>query len=89
MFMAGAILILTIVCLCLMFGIAGMSYADPTKSYADSGKNTEVILKRHINKVQRTNPEQYQAMVERAGGNITGCVSCHKGHKGMGMQIGK
>ena len=69
--MTRLISILTIVCLCLMFGIAGMSYAD-------SAKNIEVIMQEHIEKMKRTKPEKYQAMVERAGGNITDCLSCHE-----------
>jgi hypothetical protein len=34
-------------------------------------------MQRHIEKVKFTNPAKYQAMIKRAGGNITHCCNCH------------
>jgi len=68
--MARGISILTIVCLCLMFGIEDISYAD--------SKINPALMQEHIEKVKLTNPRKYQAMIQRAGGNITHCSSCHK-----------
>jgi len=70
--MAKGISILAIVCLCLMF-IMGVGL------YAETTTNPAPAMQEHIEKVKLSNPEEYQAMVERAGGNITECCSCHKG----------
>ncbi len=68
--MARGISILTIVCLSVLFGMGVISYAG-------SGKNA-AFMQQHIEEVKRTKPKEYQAMVERAGGTITDCSSCHK-----------
>ena len=34
-------------------------------------------MKEHVEKVKFTKPAKYQAMMKRAGGNITHCCSCH------------
>jgi cytochrome c len=44
--------------------------------YAAS-KGNPVVMQDHIEKVKRKNPAGYQEMVDKAGGNITSCVSCH------------
>jgi hypothetical protein len=62
--------LLIIVCLYLMFGMGVISYAGPSMNPA--------VMQNHIEEVKRTNPGKYQAMVQRAGGNITDCCSCHK-----------
>jgi hypothetical protein len=70
--MAKGISILIIVCLCLMF-IMGVGL------YAETTTNPAPTMEEHIEKVKLSNPEEYDAMIERAGGNITDCCSCHKG----------
>jgi hypothetical protein len=62
--------LLIIVCLCLMFGMEVKSYAGP--------RMNPDLMQNHIEKVKRTSPGKYQSMVQRAGGNITDCCSCHK-----------
>lgn len=64
---------LTIVCLCLMSGIEAKSYAGPIIKPADLKEQ----MQEHIKKVKLKNPAEHQSMVDKAGGNITDCVSCH------------
>ncbi len=73
--MAKGILILTIVCLCLMSGIGVKSNAELRVNLKQEDIEK---MQRHVEKVKITNPGKYQNMIERAGGNITGCCSCHK-----------
>jgi len=40
--------------------------------------NIQEHIKVHIEKVKFSNPQKYQEMVQRAGGNITQCTDCHK-----------
>ena len=70
--MAKYISILLIVCLCLLFIMGVGLYAETTTTPAP------LNMEEHIEKVKLSNPEEYQAMVERAEGNITDCCSCHK-----------
>jgi hypothetical protein len=44
--------------------------------YAETSTNPDA-MQEHIEEVQLSNPEEYQAMLERAGGTITDCCSCH------------
>ena len=69
--MAKVISILAIACLCLMF-IMGVGL------YAETTTNPAPAMEEHIEKVKLSNPEEYDAMIERAGGTITDCCSCHK-----------
>jgi hypothetical protein len=69
--MTKGISILAIACLCLML-ITGVSL------YAESTVNQDSAMQDHIEKVKLSNPEKYDAMIERAGGVITDCCSCHK-----------
>lgn len=74
--------IMTVVFLCLLSGIGVNTYAQPPKiSSVDLKEN----MQRHIEKVKIKSPQKYQTMVQRAGGNITDCLSCHvevaEGHK--------
>lgn len=71
--MAKGILIITIACLCLMFGIGIKSYAQPQINTEDVKEHIRV----HLEKVKLKNPIKYQEMVQRAGGNITQCTDCH------------
>jgi hypothetical protein len=36
-----------------------------------------VRMQRHVDKVKITHPVQYQDMLEKAGGVIVDCTSCH------------
>jgi len=47
-------------------------------SFAGPGQDPSLLMQEHIKKVKDTNPADYQVMVEDAGGNIAGCLSCHK-----------
>lgn len=69
--MAKYISILTIASLCLMF-IMGV------RLYAESTVNPAPTMEEHIEKVKLSNPDKYEAMLERAEGTITDCCSCHK-----------
>jgi hypothetical protein len=71
--MAKGTSIITIACLCLVFGMGVKSYAQPGINPA----NIQEQMNKHIEKVKITNPIKYQDMVQRAGGNITHCCSCH------------
>ncbi|RJR22638.1 MAG: hypothetical protein C4581_00775 [Nitrospiraceae bacterium] len=44
--------------------------------YAASQGNP-VFMQDHIEQVKRKNPVAYQEMVDKAGGNVTSCLSCH------------
>jgi len=65
---------LTIFCLCLVFGAGIKLYAQPLTNTPDLQEK----MKDHIEKVKVANPQKYQGMVLRAGGNITQCTDCHK-----------
>lgn len=57
-------------CLCLIFSL------QTNILYAASQGNP-ATMQAHIEKAKLKNPVGYQEMVDRAGGNITSCVSCH------------
>ena len=61
--------ILLMICACLMFGMADISYAEPLICPAS--------MQEHVEDVKLKKPEKYQAMVEKTKGNIKSCVSCH------------
>jgi hypothetical protein len=44
---------------------------------ANPRTNDDVVMQGHIEKVKRTNPKKCQAMIDRAGGDINSCGSCH------------
>jgi hypothetical protein len=63
-------MVVLIICLCMTFSMINV---------LDAGSVTNrPLMQKHIEKVKRTKPEKYEAMVQRAGGNITGCRSCHE-----------
>ena len=68
--MARSVLILTIVCICPIFGMGGISYARSEMNPA--------LMQKHMEKMKQTKPQEYKVMVERAGGNIKDCLSCHE-----------
>jgi hypothetical protein len=85
--MLKGISIITIVCLCLMFGMGVISYAGPPINPT----NIQEHIKVHLEKVKLKNPQKYQEMMQKAGGNPTQCTDCHQevlkgnlpGQKGM------
>jgi hypothetical protein len=68
--MAKGLLKITGSCVCLIFCL------QTSLLYAASQGN-QANMQNHIEKVKRKNPAGYQEMVDKAGGNITNCVSCH------------
>lgn len=44
---------------------------------AATGK-ARVLMEKHMEKVKRTKPAEYQKMFKEANGNIVSCLSCHK-----------
>jgi hypothetical protein len=50
------------------------SYAQPVINPADMQEK----MQDHIEKVKLKNPQKYQEMIQRAGGNITKCTDCHQ-----------
>lgn len=56
-------------CLCLIICLqTGLLYA---------AQGNPAIMQDHIEQVKRKNPVAYQEMVDKAGGNVTSCLSCH------------
>jgi len=72
--MVKGVSIITIVCLCLMFGIGIKSYAQPRINTEDVKEHIRV----HLEKVKIKNPLKYQDMMKRVNGNVTQCTDCHK-----------
>jgi cytochrome c len=64
--------LLTIIgsCLCLIFSLQ-------TNTLYAASQGNPVNMQEHIEKVKSKNPAGYQEMVDKAGGNITNCLSCH------------
>jgi hypothetical protein len=73
--MAHMRIVLTVICLCLMFGTGVTLYAQPPRV---SSEELQQRMQEHIDKVKITNPGEYQKMIERAGESITHCCSCHQ-----------
>lgn len=68
------LIFITIVCSCLIFEKGVKSYAQTVISPEDLKKQ----MQEHIEKVKIKNPKKYQEIMQRTGGNITDCCSCHK-----------
>ena len=73
--MTKFLLILTIVYLCLMSGLCVKSNAELRLNLKPEDIEW---MQRHVEKVKITHSIEYQAMIERAGGNFADCCSCHK-----------
>ena len=67
--MARGVLIFIIVCICLIFGMGDISYT--------ASEVNPALMQKHMEKMKHAKPQKYRAMVERAGGNINDCFSCH------------
>ncbi len=79
------IFFLIIICLWLISGMDAISYAG-IKGDKQAGvqKNTQELtgkelqeMKKHMQEMQRKNPAKYAAMMQKTGGKITHCSSCH------------
>ena len=57
-----------------VFGIDAKSYAQPMKNPAFLKEQ----MQGHIDKMRIKSPQKYQAMIQRAVGNITQCTDCHQ-----------
>jgi len=68
--MAISLLTIKAGCLCLIICL------QTSLLYAASQGNP-VVMQNHIEQVKRKNPVVYQEMVDKAGGNVTSCLSCH------------
>ena len=67
-------IVITIVCLCLVVVMCVKSYAQPRTNPA----NLQEQMKSHIEKIKLQNPQKYQEMMQRTGGNVTKCTDCHQ-----------
>lgn len=67
--MVRYVLALTIVCICLTFGMGDMSHAGSEMNPA--------LMQKHMEKMRQMKPQKYKAMVEKVEGNIKDCLSCH------------
>lgn len=81
--MSKYISIIIIVCICFIFGKEVKSYAQPLTN----DTNFQEQMKSHIEKMKIKSPQKYQAMIQRAGGNLTHCCSCHIEVKGCAGYI--
>ncbi|MEW6600177.1 MAG: hypothetical protein AB1499_04335 [Nitrospirota bacterium] len=67
--MIRRLLIAAGLCLCLFFSIqTGLSSAS---------QSNPATMQNHIQQVKAKNPTLYQEMVDKAGGVVTSCLSCH------------
>jgi len=59
--------------------IYAVSYAvsDVPKSTVIMPAAIKAKMDRHIDKAKRSDPAQYQMMMERANNTVTDCLSCH------------
>jgi hypothetical protein len=44
---------------------------------AAQGKSSATLMQEHMDKMALEKPDRYNMMINSAGGNITGCLSCH------------
>lgn len=51
--------------------------------------NEQAVLQNHVEKMKFKSPGKYQEMVQRAGGNVTSCLSCHVEFAKQGKKIGR
>ncbi len=62
-----------IITISLVFGTAALTVA--------ASKPDPVRMQRHVDKVKITHPAKYQKMLQKTGGQIEDCLSCHKDMK--------
>ena len=67
--MTKMISVIVISLFCLVISISNISFAD---------NKVSVKMQKHIDKVKRTKPAEYQNMFNKAGGIIVDCISCHQ-----------
>jgi hypothetical protein len=56
----------------------GLLYLPEDRLTAAPRRDVEFYMQRHMEQAAQKNPDKYQSMIERAGGNITNCLSCHR-----------
>jgi len=66
------------VCVYLILCMGVASYAEMPKRPAKSKEEVMKSMKTHMEKVKIENPAKYEAMMKKAGGNVTECRDCHK-----------
>jgi len=69
--MSKNIIALIVVSFITISGVINISYAADTST-------ARVSMQKHIEKMKRTKPREYQQMFKEANGNIVSCLSCHK-----------
>jgi len=69
MIMISKLRVIIIAILISSVGMIALSGAVPTNP---------ARMQQHVDKVKITHPKEYQEMMEKAGGVIEGCTSCHK-----------
>jgi hypothetical protein len=68
-----------IIALFILFFAGAISFAaSPVEQSPEMyDPNIRAKMELHMKKAKRKNPAKYEMMLERAGNNITGCLSCH------------
>jgi hypothetical protein len=66
-------LYIAIACLIMVLSAVANVYAGPMTIQEEFKQKVNA----HMEKVKLTNPGKYQAMIKRAGGNVTQCTDCH------------
>jgi hypothetical protein len=60
-----------IISLCMIFGLQSRSHSNTM------AERQRIYLEKHVQKVRLEKPKAYQEMVDKAGGTIVNCLSCH------------
>lgn len=61
--------------LCLIFGFQGISHSSGADTMPEK---LRAYMKLHVDKVKVENPDEYQEMMDKAGGVVHDCMSCHE-----------
>ena len=61
-----------LILVCLIFGLQSISHSDSL------AERQRIYLEKHVAKVRTEKPKEYQEMVEKAGGTVVNCLSCHE-----------
>ena len=60
-----------------------------TESLLAATGEEQAALQKHVEAMRFKSPGKYQEMVQRAGGNVTGCLSCHVEVAEQGRKFGR
>lgn len=66
------ILLASLISLCLILGLQSFSHSETMS------EKQRIYLEKHVQKVRVEKPREYQEMVDKAGGTIVNCLSCHE-----------